>query len=545
MSSSPVKVLLVDNNATETLPLRESLSELSSSAFELIYAERLEQAVYLLNRDQVDIILLDLSLPDSEGLATLENIFLYGLDIPIVVLVEADDPTALEMVQKGAQDYLVKDQVTSQILKHNVLCAIERHKAHTQMRKFVREIQVDEARFHNLITRNADGIVVVDRNGIVRFVNPAAETLFEHSAEELLGEVFGFPVVAGETTEIDIVRRGEDVSGIAEMRVVETEWEGEAAYLTSLRDITEHKKALQALRTQEELNRSILNAIESHIAVVNEQGLVITINNSWADFAQQHPTIRTIEEATVGSNYFEACRQVLANHTHILDGINAVLQGQRTMFETEYCYQPDEVEERWFHLRAAPLGEYRQPGVVVSHTDITERKRAVKAEARAEAIAARVQEQEREIQALLLISNSSPSSITASMFGMHSLRESAPLVFEELVRSYATIMEQAMEQRAFKVKHDVSEGLRSMAERLGFLRAGPRDVVDIHSIMLQDKSRDANPIKAQAYIEEGRLMALELMGYLVSYYRNYSLGMSKNLLLDQQEERQSTVQEKE
>ena len=64
-----------------------------------------------------------------------------------------------------------------------------------------------------------------------------------------------------------------------------------------------------------------------------------------------------------------------------------------------------------------------------------------------------------------------------------------------------------------------------MGESMGFLKAGPRDVVEIHSTTLKRKSSQATPQKAQAYAEEGRLLVLELMGCLASYYRNFSTGM--------------------
>ena len=88
-----------------------------------------------------------------------------------------------------------------------------------------------------------DGIVIVDRQGIIRFANPAAERLFDRRAEDLVGTSFGFPVVVGETTEIDIVQRGGGGVVYAELRVVETEWEDEQVEIVSLRDITDRKQA--------------------------------------------------------------------------------------------------------------------------------------------------------------------------------------------------------------------------------------------------------------------------------------------------------------
>ncbi|GAC1410725.1 MAG: hypothetical protein NVSMB53_05250 [Gemmatimonadaceae bacterium] len=88
-----------------------------------------------------------------------------------------------------------------------------------------------------------DGIVIVDSHGTIRFANPAAERLFDRTADDLVGTSFGFPVVVGETTEIDIVQRGGGGVVYAELRVVETEWEDEQVEIVSLRDITDRKQA--------------------------------------------------------------------------------------------------------------------------------------------------------------------------------------------------------------------------------------------------------------------------------------------------------------
>jgi PAS domain S-box-containing protein len=94
-----------------------------------------------------------------------------------------------------------------------------------------------------IIERLPDGIVVVDGQGTIRFANPSAERLFDRTADDLVGTSFGFPVVVGETTEIDIVQRGGGGVVYAELRVVETEWEEEQVQIVSLRDITDRKQA--------------------------------------------------------------------------------------------------------------------------------------------------------------------------------------------------------------------------------------------------------------------------------------------------------------
>jgi signal transduction histidine kinase len=99
-----------------------------------------------------------------------------------------------------------------------------------------------------IIESLADGIVIVDRDGVIRFANPAAAHLFTRSPETLVGTPLGTPLVAGETTEMEIVRRGGGEVVYAELRVVCYAWEGEEVELVSLRDITDRKRAEERSR---------------------------------------------------------------------------------------------------------------------------------------------------------------------------------------------------------------------------------------------------------------------------------------------------------
>lgn len=125
-----------------------------------------------------------------------------------------------------------------------------------------------------------------------------------------------------------------------------------------------------------------------------------------------------------------------------------------------------------------------------------------------------------------LVESSKNTSITARLFGTYPLRESLPDVFEELTQTYGDLLELALEQRIFKVEYNISEQLRILGDKLGFLKASPRDAIEIHTKILKEKSRDVPIAKAQAYVAEGRLMILELMGYLASFYRKYYIGLS-------------------
>jgi signal transduction histidine kinase/CheY-like chemotaxis protein len=106
---------------------------------------------------------------------------------------------------------------------------------------------IDQADIRFLVEKNADGIIVVDEDGLVLFANPAAEQIFGRSADLLIGSPIGVPVISGDTTEITIHRPGGDRVE-AEIRVVETTWERSPALLASLRDISARKAMEERLR---------------------------------------------------------------------------------------------------------------------------------------------------------------------------------------------------------------------------------------------------------------------------------------------------------
>jgi PAS domain S-box-containing protein len=154
-------------------------------------------------------------------------------------------------------------------------------------------------------------------------------------------------------------------------------------------------------------------------------------------------------------------------------------------------------------------------GFIEIVADLTERRKTEKTKARVEQL-------ERELRSLERISAPPATATTAEAFGLVSLRQASPETYNKLVQQYGDLIELALEQQAFKVEHDISGKLRTMADELGAFKASPRDVVEIHSTALKGKSGETSHTRAQAYAEEGRIMVLELMGHLVSYYRTYA-----------------------
>lgn len=127
MPGSSLKILLVEDNLAEARLLQEFLKQVESKQFNLVHVKRLGEAVKELNKSIYDVILLDLTLPDSEGLSSLPILITLVPSVPIVVLTNMnDEKLAIEAVRRGAQDYLVKRHVSADVLVRSLCYAIER-----------------------------------------------------------------------------------------------------------------------------------------------------------------------------------------------------------------------------------------------------------------------------------------------------------------------------------------------------------------------------------------------------------------------------------
>jgi DNA-binding response OmpR family regulator len=135
-------VLLVEDNPGDARLIRESLSEVAGDYFDLETVDRLAAAIQRLRHGNVDAVLLDLALPDSSGKETFVQAKAHAPDVPIIVLTGlGDEALALSMVQQGAQDYLTKVDLNSNVLSRSIRYAIERAGADHQIRKLNLELE--------------------------------------------------------------------------------------------------------------------------------------------------------------------------------------------------------------------------------------------------------------------------------------------------------------------------------------------------------------------------------------------------------------------
>ena len=136
MTAMQSKVLLIEDNPGDVRLVQEMLNEVPGLAFDIECIARLDSGVERLAKGGIDLLLLDLDLPDSQGLDTFIKAHTQATEVPIVVLTGFDDEKlGLNAVQKGAQDYLVKGKIDGNQLVHAVRYAIERNRAEETFKK--------------------------------------------------------------------------------------------------------------------------------------------------------------------------------------------------------------------------------------------------------------------------------------------------------------------------------------------------------------------------------------------------------------------------
>ncbi|MFH1623690.1 MAG: HAMP domain-containing sensor histidine kinase [Pseudomonadota bacterium] len=209
------------------------------------------------------------------------------------------------------------------------------------------ELKAARKNFHNIVVKSPDGIVVVDTDRVVRFTNPATKTFFGHQAEESLGQLCDDSVLACEVAEVGIVSRS-GKTGVGDIRIVETEWEGQNAYLISIRDITERNKTEKALWESERMAsefisvashelRTPLTSIKNAVDIILERraGEITGIQEQFLCMAERNVNrltrlinnlldISKIEAGKIDLNYTE---------TEIKNSIENVLRAIRPLAE--------------------------------------------------------------------------------------------------------------------------------------------------------------------------------------------------------------------
>ena len=189
------KLLLIEGDSTEAKLILEALVDPRASSFDVDWVRLLSDGLKLLGEGKTGLVLLDLCLPDSKGIATFEKLFAAAPHIPILVLSQLNDESiANESLKRGAYDYLLKDHLDRYTLTRALRHVIER--------KGVEDVLFNEKE-HAQVTLNSigDAVLSTDLSGNVTYVNRVAESMTGWSRQEAVGRPLAevFQIVEGTT----------------------------------------------------------------------------------------------------------------------------------------------------------------------------------------------------------------------------------------------------------------------------------------------------------------------------------------------------------
>ncbi|MBI4334893.1 MAG: PAS domain S-box protein [Chloroflexi bacterium] len=212
-----MKILLIEDNPGDARLVREMLRE-GPTDFTLHSARNLESGLrFLAARDSaINVVLLDLGLPDSRGLETLATLRRHARDLPVVVMTSLDDEEqAIHAVRQGAEDYLVKGQVDGRLLRRCLLYAIERKRLTESMEKARQSVAESEERYRLIVDTAGEGIWVTSPDTRTVLVNQRMADMLGHSVEEMKGKSF-FDFVAREQVPALREKQKDRMRGISE-----------------------------------------------------------------------------------------------------------------------------------------------------------------------------------------------------------------------------------------------------------------------------------------------------------------------------------------
>jgi two-component system cell cycle sensor histidine kinase/response regulator CckA len=181
---SALRVLVVEDDLIFQKIIQTYLQKSTTVLMSVVLAGSLADGLGLLASEKVDAVLLDLTLPDSEGLETLQRLHDHSPELPVIVLTGLDDDeVAAEAVRRGAQDFIVKGDLNASILSRSVRYAVERQKAEAALRD-------SESRFRAVVDDQTELVCRYRPDGTLTFVNSAFCRYFAGGGEELVGQSF-------------------------------------------------------------------------------------------------------------------------------------------------------------------------------------------------------------------------------------------------------------------------------------------------------------------------------------------------------------------
>ena len=289
-----IDVLLVEDSPSDALLAKQAL--LGFSLFRIVHVPKLSEALALLAESRVSVVLLDLGLPDSQGLETLATLRRHAPDVPVIILTSRDDEElVVHSAQGGANEYLVKGQFQEGNLRRAIRYVVEKSNSDRALRE-------SEQHLKAIINAAPLCIKLVAPGGKVLEINPAGLRMVEADSPQ---DVIGQSVVRliapesraayvayhdsvcrghGGTLEYDIIGLHGARRSLASIAVPLPSPDGSILHLDLTRDVTELKKADAELRRTGDLLRAVADGTSDAVFVKDLEGRYLLFNPAAALF---------------------------------------------------------------------------------------------------------------------------------------------------------------------------------------------------------------------------------------------------------------------
>lgn len=353
-----MRILLIEDNPGDARLIQTLLNETSGDSIVHV-AERLELGLQFLSGQAVDIVVLDLGLPDSWGLDTLTKLQTRCPRLPVVILTGSNDEAlGVQALQLGAQDYLVKGQVEGRLLQRALTYAVERKRAEVALQES--EERFSKAFHFSPVGINlfhlVDGHSVDVNDAYLDLVGYAREEVIDHTAADL-NLLISPPEYAawlqrlreqGAVENLDVQIRqksGQVVNAL--FSIVNIELQGEAVGLVLAIDITERKRAEQRIQ---ELNRDLQRrAVELHAANQELESFSYTVSHdlrtplvAMENFARLLADECGEQLPVQGQLYLRLVRDNTTAMTRLIEGLLSLSRSTRQPLKKETT-RPDEM----------------------------------------------------------------------------------------------------------------------------------------------------------------------------------------------------------
>lgn len=437
-----------------------------------------------------------------------------------------------------------------------------------RLEETVQELSDSQLKYASILDTAYDAIISIDESKKIVMFNSGAENIFGYQSEEVLGQplnilipevsrnqhntlIDGFRdskvsmrMMATDRDRVEGLRKDGTVFP-AEVSLAVVELHDERLFTAVVRDITSRLQ----LEHEMLLNYSAVQQSEELIMVVDRNYHYISVNEVYLTYHDKNRDniIGESLSSILGETFFEE---------NLKERLNLCFEGEAQNFETQLSYP--KLGRRNMLVTYSPIESKGQINyIVILIRDITERVATEKALAKSEQelrttnnklenliekrttellnakdqlkseIAARetieadlnmiryLQEQ----QYFKKLSEPLHSKVTSRSLGIKSLQETDINLFNNYTEQYAIILDDVLIESIYKVNKKTGKKLKTLATQMGAYGLTPGDIVEIHNAVLADRNDGITPEHAQAYIDEGRLVILQLMGYLASHYR--------------------------